>query len=104
MARAHVGRDHVFHRDPDRLEERDFLRTAALGGLDPHVGPTVVVVAQVYLPRPTAHLTVLHIGLNRSAGGIDTDGYDFAAVGTAHLELRVPGLDVGGLERRVRIF
>ena len=21
----HVGRDHVFHRDPDRLEERDFL-------------------------------------------------------------------------------
>src|SRR6186997_347036 len=47
---------------------------AALGGLDPHVGTTVVIIAEVYLPRLTTYLTVLYIGLDGSAGGIDTDG------------------------------
>jgi hypothetical protein len=68
------------------------------------VGGTVVIVAEVNLPRPTTHLTVLDIGLDRFTGGVDTDRYDLAAVGTVHLDLRVPGLEVSGLERRVRIF
>ena len=68
------------------------------------MGTTVVIVAEVYLPRLTTHLTVLYIGLDGSASGIDSDGYDFAAVGAAHLDLGVPGLNVGGLERRVRIL
>jgi hypothetical protein len=68
------------------------------------MGATVVIVAEVYLPRPTTHLTVFHIGLDGSAGGIDTDRYDLAAVGTVHLDLGVPGLKVSGLERRFRIF
>ena len=37
------------------------------------MGTTVVIIAEVYLPRLTTHLTVLHIGLDGSAGGIDTD-------------------------------
>jgi hypothetical protein len=75
-----------------------------LGALDPHVGATVVVVAEVNLPRPTTHLAVLYIGLDRSAGGVHTDGYDFPAVGTDYVDLRVPCLDVSGLERPVRVF
>ena len=43
----------------------------------------------MYLPRLTTHLTVLYVGLDGSAGGIDTDGYDFAAVGAVHLDLGV---------------
>jgi hypothetical protein len=70
----------------------------------PTVGAAVVIVAEVNQPRPTTHLTVLYIGLHGSAGRIDTNRYDFAAVGTAHLNLRVPDLNVGGLKQRVRIF
>src|SRR5262245_11364606 len=69
----------------------------SLGGLHPHVGATVVVVAEMNLPRLTTHLTVLDIGMDGSAGGIHTDGHDFGAVGTGHLDLRVPGLGIVGL-------
>jgi hypothetical protein len=64
----------------------------------------VSIVAKVYLPWPATHLTILHIGLDGSAGGIDTHRYELAAVGTAHLDLSVPSIHVKGLKRRVKIF
>jgi hypothetical protein len=64
----------------------------------------MVIVTDVDLPGPAAHLTVLHIGLDGPAGGVDTNRHGLAAVGTVHLGLGVPGILVSGLRRRVVIF
>jgi hypothetical protein len=64
----------------------------------------VIVVAEMDLPRPTAHLTILHIGLDGPASRIDTDRYDLPAVRALHLDLGVPGLRLGGLQQVVGIL
>ena len=68
-----------------------------LGDLHPHMGRTVVIVANVHLPRAATHLAVLYVGLDRPTGRIDADRYGLAAVGAVHLGLDVPGILVSGL-------
>jgi hypothetical protein len=57
----------------------------------------MVTVGNMHLPRLTAHLTVLHVGLDDPAGRIDTDRDDLAAVGTAYLGLGVPASEFSRL-------
>jgi hypothetical protein len=75
-----------------------------LGGFQPYVGCAVVIITDVYLPRSTTHLTVLDVGLDGPAGRIDAYGHLLPTVRAAHLDLGVPGSQLGGLERRFRIF
>jgi hypothetical protein len=65
---------------------------------------TLVIVAEVNLPRPTAHLTVLDISLDGSAGRIDTDRDGLTAVGATHLDLGVPGLHLSRLKWELTVF
>ena len=75
-----------------------------LGGFHRYVGRAVVIITDVYLPRSTTHLTVLDVGLDGPAGRIDVYGHVLPAVRAAHLDLGVPGVQLGRLERRFRIF
>lgn len=75
-----------------------------LGSLHPYVDCAVLIVGDVHLPRLTAHLAVLHIGLDDPAGRIDSYRDGLATVGTAYLGLGVPGIEFTGLQRSVRVL
>jgi hypothetical protein len=87
---------------------RDVSAAAALGQALAHFHPYVslssVVVAHVHLPRLTAHLTVLDVGLGSPAARIERDGHLLSAVGARNVGLHAPGGGVVGVQIIVVFF